>query len=673
MLFQKGCRSRHQTRQISVQSIGSKVSDKLENLSAGKINIKEKKSMKSLANKIVVLFVLVVLLTSVVFTQPNDLPIIGKSKGQYTTVLSIPIGSDLKYENDGLEEIEKVGPSSFGINSKGEFLIADTPTNRILWFSPDGIKINEVTVEGAVGITDIEIKDGEIYALDTSAVEPVVFRLSEAGAILEKISVPVSIRDEGLTGIKIGNGGELVFEMKDGADFVDNAGNSISESVSALASIKTPLSAQESLSDNKAELSVSGKKFEDIHVQNYLGGLQPLAVTNDGDVFIAVTEVVSLPTIYVDETIRRYDKNGNLLGIARVPINESYVYIQNNVVVTEQGDVFALAARQKSLDIVKLKFKRNLNPILPDESKFRDPATESAMQNAVACSISRDQIMANANAYINNSIYLSNANINGACSGRTKPRYLGSAGTKSSVPYDWGGNDSVSQYNSFMSQGYQAGDIPIYSTGVESCSRGVDCSGYVGRTFGLSTKYSTSTLPNISSAITRENLQPGDMINREGDHVVLFDSFGSNGVTAWESTVNGNVDRVVRAFSQWTRLNGYTPRRYNNVCVGSFTLSSSPVTITVTRGSTAFFNPYAYTNNGFRGAVNFYALNLPGQVLSGTGFTPTSVDVRNNGTWYGTTLKIVTNSSTPRGYFPITVEGRSGSGTVRTTVYLNVL
>lgn len=633
-------------------------------------------------NKKLIFLIAVFVMSCVLTVFPSSkLTRIKNFNQQYRTVLSIPIGDDLMYAYDGLEEIERFGPASFAITNKGDFVIADTPTNRILWFSPSGEKINEITINDAVGITDIKIKDDEIYALDLSAVEPVVFRLNSAGAVIEKIPVPISLRDEGLTGIKIGNAGELFFEMQDGADFVDSDGNRISESVSALASIKTSLVVQNSQSKNNAELFINDKKFQDIRVQNYLGGLQPLAVTNNGDVFIAVTEVVSLPTIYVDETIRHYDKNGNLVGIARIPISESYVYVQNNVVVTEQGDVFALVARQKSLDIEKLKFRSKLNGILPVETKKEDEQQSDAQ--SLTCSISRDQIMANANAYINNRVYLNNINLNGTCSGRGKPRYLGTvtSGTFSSVSYDWGGGDSVSQYNGFMSSVnpyYQSGDIATCATGcAESCSKGVDCSGFVTRAWGipLPTKYSTTDLSStsIGSTVTRENLQPGDIINRSGDHVVLFDSFGTNGVTAWESTVNNNVDRVVKAFSTWTRLNYYTPRRYNSVCTGTFTLSTSGL-VTITRGSTATYYIYTTTNNGFRGAVNYYALNLPGnRVLAGTGFSPPSVDVRSNGGWYVTTFKLVTDSYTPRGSFVITIEARSGSGTVRTTINLNIL
>jgi hypothetical protein len=124
----------------------------------------------------------------------------------------------------------------------------------------------------------------------------------------------------------------------------------------------------------------------------------------------------------------------------------------------------------------------------------------------------------------------------------------------------------VSGYNGYMHPGtYQSGDID--TAGVESCSRGVDCSGFVSRVWQLSSKYSTSTLPNISWELpASSDLRRGDILNKAGSHVILFSDFGSNGIYGYESTTYNAYDRVVYMYSAWSRLSGYSPRRYNSVC-----------------------------------------------------------------------------------------------------------
>jgi hypothetical protein len=178
---------------------------------------------------------------------------------------------------------------------------------------------------------------------------------------------------------------------------------------------------------------------------------------------------------------------------------------------------------------------------------------------------------ATAETFINNTVNLSLTNLNGACGGRTKPRYLGAtAGEYKSVAYDWGGWETVTKYNERMAEGKVAGDIN--SEAVESCSHGVDCSGFVTVCWGITEqKYGTRTLPEISNLIDGADLRRGDILNFEGKHVVMFDKFARNadgvrGIMAWESTTTDRADRVIYRWSSWRRLAGYVARRYRKVC-----------------------------------------------------------------------------------------------------------
>lgn len=169
-------------------------------------------------------------------------------------------------------------------------------------------------------------------------------------------------------------------------------------------------------------------------------------------------------------------------------------------------------------------------------------------------------------AYRSNSKSLSETNITGSCSGRKKPHYLGSAKTYSSVPYKWGGFDSVSSFNSHMSpKTGRAGDVSSGDT--LSCAYGVDCSGFVSRVWGVSSKKGTSTLPGIAPVIPESWLLPYDIFNKSG-HVMLYRSKASGGYYVSEATTKDNKDRVVYQFQEADYVDGFVPRRYNNVCLG---------------------------------------------------------------------------------------------------------
>jgi hypothetical protein len=145
------------------------------------------------------------------------------------------------------------------------------------------------------------------------------------------------------------------------------------------------------------------------------------------------------------------------------------------------------------------------------------------------------------------------------------------------MAYDWGGWDSIDGYQSYMRQGFQAGDINTkqpasgtYSVGVETCSRGVDCSGFVTRALGISSqKYSTTTLSNISTALPDvHSVKPGDLLVKPTRHSAVVDTISADqrGVWVYESTTFAASDRVIHVYHDWSYYNGYDLRRYTNLC-----------------------------------------------------------------------------------------------------------
>ncbi len=85
-----------------------------------------------------------------------------------------------------------------------------------------------------------------------------------------------------------------------------------------------------------------------------------------------------------------------------------------------------------------------------------------------------------------------------------------------------------------------------------SCAYGTDCSGFVGRVWGLSsTKPGTTTLINYAKSNTPATPVMGDAFVHPNDHAVIFKSNGTNGVNTYESTADQNYDRVVIDFRSW--------------------------------------------------------------------------------------------------------------------------
>ncbi|MBU1745212.1 MAG: hypothetical protein KJ649_10020 [Proteobacteria bacterium] len=136
------------------------------------------------------------------------------------------------------------------------------------------------------------------------------------------------------------------------------------------------------------------------------------------------------------------------------------------------------------------------------------------------------------------------------------------------MPYNWGGFDSTDKFEKKVKKGVVAGNYRK-RCGSNLCVRedfaGLDCSGLISRSWGIS-RYSTTTFPGISIKITRELLQPGDILNSANKHVMLFDKFDDDNqmwvyeAAAWVRIKNAPPAGVI--YRSVDVGDDYVPRRY---------------------------------------------------------------------------------------------------------------
>ncbi|MGW2399885.1 FG-GAP repeat domain-containing protein [Kitasatospora sp. NPDC001664] len=121
---------------------------------------------------------------------------------------------------------------------------------------------------------------------------------------------------------------------------------------------------------------------------------------------------------------------------------------------------------------------------------------------------------------------------------------------KASIPYDQGGS-------------YQDSSGRSYRT---------DCSGYVSMAWHLGTSLATGTLPGVATQIPRSQLKPGDILDYEAKHVILFEKWDDAAHTTFSyysfgSTPVKHVTGVsINAAKFDSHDNGlYTAYRYNKI------------------------------------------------------------------------------------------------------------
>ncbi|HZI05149.1 MAG TPA: hypothetical protein VEZ71_14055 [Archangium sp.] len=479
-------------------------------------------------------------------------------------VCRIPVGAaGISYADEGVAEQKAWGPAALAVAPDGSFWVADTAARRLLHYSSTCAQLEVIQLRNVSGITDLAVTGSSIYAFDASAAVPTVLHLSLSGA--EYARHPV---DADITGIALSENGEVLVERQFGASYqqlLDRDGRVSTASLPGLMVGGTVYNARPAdmtrAEAHTGTLSIGGQTVE-VSVPNDLGGLRVLGVTRDGNAVVKLEEVALVNDFRVDQTVRVYGQDGTMLGQARVPLAERYTYVQNGLSLNAEGEVFSLVTYRDRSEIQKLGFERELPAVLPVVTMSREDAPPPTAQ----CRNATD--MANVGNWIADFLRGYNStNIDGYCAGRTKPRFLLSAGTAyRGEAYDWGGWDNPTNYDNLLNQGYQAGDIN--TAGVESCSRGLDCSGLVSLAWATSTKYSTSTLPNISWQLSsRNSMAKGDIMNCAGSHVVMFDYYTSNGIFMWEATTSNSYDRAVHINREWAYFGScYVPRRYNSKC-----------------------------------------------------------------------------------------------------------
>lgn len=493
-------------------------------------------------------------------------------QAHYETLFTVPVGSGSVEYAPRMPEIERWGPKAVAIAPDGSFVIANTYRVNLLRYSATGNLLQTIDLSTvARGITDLKVTPAGIFVLDSAAQEPVVFHINPQGRIVGKHLVPAALR-AGLSGLALGSGGDLLLEHEGKIKhrLLQANGQPAGYSQAAPEVGGQPLVIgrpdwSSASTHGRAKLMVGSKQIE-IRVPHMLATPRLLGSASARSFYMIVEEVTHNDegAMQIDLTLRHYNADGQLLGMTRYPLAEQAVAVDHPFAIGRDGAVYGLLTREDHVAVVRFGFTPALEPILSAKPTQPLPEKHPAPQGDVTIqAISRAQIRDKANQYNGYWKQLSWSNVWGACAGRGKPRYFSDVGWAHSVAYDWGGWDDVSQYNTQMDQGYQAGDIDTY--GVENCSRGVDCSGFVTRTWYLGQKYSTYTLPNVSVRLSGYwQGKVGDIMNHP-DHVRLIDSQNPDGIYAWEATTDGGYDRTIHRWLPLSRYGGYTAYRFNNL------------------------------------------------------------------------------------------------------------
>jgi len=145
--------------------------------------------------------------------------------------------------------------------------------------------------------------------------------------------------------------------------------------------------------------------------------------------------------------------------------------------------------------------------------------------------------------------------------------------TNASLPKSWQNSGLKCTSRSTMisrAQAWVSEHVPYNQDGQHNGYR-EDCSGYVSMAWGLAKPgLTTFTLGTVSHRISKDDLQPGDVLLDRTEHVVIFggwsDSSKSHYVAFEETRPGEGTVKRITPYPYWYNTAAFIPYRFNSVC-----------------------------------------------------------------------------------------------------------
>ncbi len=474
----------------------------------------------------------------------------------YSELLFIPWGAadaELGYQSYvGLQ----TGPSSFQVLGK-EIIILDNENKAIKTFTKEGFQESELL--SFPGALDLFRNDGDFYL----ATPYEIYRQDRQGWMESR-------REQDPKKVFMG------FFRRDNEMYMRYPNELRTVNTALKKDANSVLRLERHLPDKL--LFDFGSRTVELRIPD-IGSLDYLG-SGGGLHYIYAESIVQHAPVLVDRFVLVLDEKGNSKGRINLPRNQ-FVYMFREFDVSPEGVLYHMQSSESGIHIIRWEY----NSTLGDESasypeKFSqiphfngkgipEPESANPVLNksgaATAAGVERSETLEIADAHVRHVWVATAANI-GVTSTVTTPEWI-KIGENVSIPYKWGGWNTIAQFDAGIAAGKLAGDR---NTSVVDWGNSVgnDCSGYVSICWKTGQKYGTATLSNVSRNLASVNdLLPGDATNKSGSHVRLFVEWTNDGkLLQAEATSSGNPGWFTRYYT-WTisGISGYVPIRYNKI------------------------------------------------------------------------------------------------------------
>ncbi len=340
-------------------------------------------------------------------------------------------------------------------------------------------------------------------------------------------------------------------------------------------------------------------RFDLSFSENNLGSFTLTGADKSGRLFLDIDLIIQEVPLRVRREVWILNPNGEQVGKITIPPH-CFTMTWNDLRLTEEGLLYHMLSSEDGIHVMKWnlfseksgcctgeypeKYQRYLHYNDAIQSEPEPSQKKSPLSNP-SFTVTRSQALATADTYAVHAWTCTASNLTSAA-GVTAPDGLLiitptwiEAGSNFRIPYQWGGFSTLTQYDAGLLAGKYAGDKYTSKSSGSSYAVGVDCSGFVSRCWNLSSHYSTSMMPNITTAYPSwDSLKAGDAIHRVGHVRLAVENLQNGSILAVEAAGSGTDWRVNYRTYTYSELSGYSPRYYNNM-IGPSLAISQPVLV----------------------------------------------------------------------------------------------
>ncbi len=474
--------------------------------------------------------------------------------------------------------IQPEAPLSFFVDGN-TYGILDTVKKRIVLYKNERF-IKDINLDFTNYPKDLLLLERNVYVLDEAEPYYNVYKLTMDGEIQEQYTVDIPDFDFTTNAIKW-----LGVTKHDTAAVIDcayneyeleNSTKGVKKGVKGISSNGKRVYGKTG-KDGKMILVLPEDNKENILDINCISaGAEILGSDNNKDIFVMVGDRANTSQVIIEATVRKFNKTNDYVGVVRLPLEESLYSPTRSVFISPTGEVYFMALKVDGVEVKQLTLDRTYKSDIKEKEAAQisvETYTTKPGQDSSILAVNNSRQTTNDRAYsINNLSWSYTAANNNPPPGTSSPDWLGkSYGTKTGIPYCWGGFDAIDRssapsswanFTDAMSKSKFAGNVTCTGS-YKAGTAGLDCAGYVGACLGYTWRPSTVNLWDNSIQVQSATWM--DSYNNRNSHVMLFLNrlTDGTGISTCESTTSGNDKcKVYSRTYTWLNNGGYQCRTF---------------------------------------------------------------------------------------------------------------